>query len=126
MDVDKFTHLLTDGFIEINQEVVLLLKERTDIIGIIVEEGTLAIGTLQGIPVYTSPLVMVADAEILDQRFIVRMLHWDCQCLDTVCRTDETAVAIGLLLIGVVLFYQTEVIAGELLIPLDGSEVGGL
>lgn len=126
MDVDEFAHLLADSLVEIYQEVPFLLEEWSDVVLIVFEERALAIGTLQGVPVYASPLVVVADAKVLDQRLVVGMLHRNGQCLRTVCRTDETAVAIGLLLIGVVLFYQTMVIAGELLIPLNGSEVGGL
>ena len=39
---------------------------------------------------------------------------------------DETTVAIGLFLIGVVLLDKTAVIAIELLIPLNGTKIGCL
>ena len=48
------------------------------------------------------------------------------QCLQPIGRGYHTTVAIGLLLIRVILLYHTMVIALELLIPLHGTEIGGL
>ena len=66
VDVDELAHLLTDILVEIDQKRVLSFKKRTDIVGIVVEKRTLAISTLQGIPMHSPPLVVVADAEIFD------------------------------------------------------------
>ena len=66
MNVQQITYRLTDGFVEIDQKVVLLLVEGTDIVCKILEEGTLAIGALQGIPMDAAPLVVVADAQVLN------------------------------------------------------------
>jgi len=45
--------------------------------------------------------------------------------LDTLCRGDEAAVTVGLLLEGLMLLNQHVGVAVEFLIPLDGSEIGG-
>ena len=67
VDVDEFAHFLSDSLVEIDQKIVFLLEEGTDVVRIIVEERTLTIGTLQRVPVYSPPLVMVANAKVFDQ-----------------------------------------------------------
>ncbi len=44
MNVDEFAHLLADGLVEIDEKVVFLLEERTDVVSIVLEERALAIG----------------------------------------------------------------------------------
>ena len=44
MDVDEFAYLLPDSLVEINEELIALFEEWTKVVGIIVEERTLAIG----------------------------------------------------------------------------------
>ena len=56
-----------------------------------------------------SPLVMVTDAKVFHQRLLVSMLYRNRQCLQTVGSCDDTAVAVGLLLVGVVLLDDTMV-----------------
>ena len=67
MNVDEFANLLTDGFVEIEQKLVMLLEERMQVVSIVLKKRTLAIGTLQGIPMHASPLVVVADANVLGE-----------------------------------------------------------
>ena len=43
-----------------------MFKKGTDIVYVILEERTLAIGTLQSIPMDLTPLVVVADTQVLD------------------------------------------------------------
>ena len=77
-------------------------------------------------PMYFPPIVMVADAHILDFFPIAAHLYGHCQCLQTVGGSYYAAVLIGLLLIGIMLFYHTMVIAIQFLIPLYRTEIGGL
>lgn len=110
-DVNKLTDGLANGFVEINEKGITLLEERTDVVSIVFKEGTFAVGRLQGIPVNVSPLVMVADTQVLDQRLVGTVLYGYGQSLYTVGRGDDAAVAVGLLLVGVVLLNQTTVVA---------------
>jgi len=131
VDVDEFTDFLTDGFVEIDQKLVFLLEEGTDIIRIIFKKRTLAIGTLQRIPVHSSPLVVVADAYVSDQTFITYhfsfiTFYWNREGLQTVGGGDDAAVAVGLFLVRIVLLDEAMVIAVELLVPLYGTKIGCL
>ena len=67
MDIQEFAEFVGDGHIEVEQVLPPLLKERTDIIYIIIKERTVAIGTHQGIPVQVAPVAVVADADIRDE-----------------------------------------------------------
>lgn len=53
------------------------------------------------------------------------MNHRHSEWLYALSGGDETAVAVGLFLERLVLLYQHARIATELLVPLDGSEIGG-
>ena len=66
MDIKQFTHLLGDGPIEIEQILPMVFKKRPDIVFVEFKERTLAIGTLQGIPVFFSPFPMITDANFSD------------------------------------------------------------
>ena len=126
LEINEFAYFLADGFVEINEELILLLEERTDVIHVIVKERTLAISRLKGIPMDSSPLVVVADAQILEQDFFFAMLYRNGQSLHTIGGCNDTAVAESLFLVRVVLLNETLVVATQLLIPLYGSEVCGL
>ena len=67
MDIQKFAEFMGDGHIEVEQVLPMLLKERTDIIYIVIKERTVAIGTHQGIPVQVAPVAVVTDADIRDE-----------------------------------------------------------
>ena len=54
------------------------------------------------------------------------MLHRHRQCLQSIRRRNDTTIAIGLLLVGIILFDESMVKALQLLIPLYRTEVGGL
>ena len=54
------------------------------------------------------------------------MFHWNGECLQSIRRGDDTAVPVGLFLVGVVLLNHTMVIAVQFLIPLHGTEIGRL
>lgn len=126
MDVDEAANRLANRLVEVDEIVVLLLEERTDVVSIVFEERTLAIGRLQGIPVDAPPLVMVADAHISHLLLLTTYLYRYCQRLHPVGCGYDTTVAVGLLLVGVVLLDETMVVALEFLIPLHRAEVGCL
>jgi hypothetical protein len=73
-----------------------------------------------------SPLVVVADAKVFYQRLIVCMFHGYCQRLLSVSRSNDTAIAVGLFLVGVALLDNAMVEATEFLIPLNRAEIGCL
>lgn len=66
MNIQEFAEFVGDGHVEIEQVLPSLLKERADIIYIIVKERTVAIGTHQGIPVQVAPVAVVADADVFE------------------------------------------------------------
>ena len=67
MDIQEFAEFMGDGHIEVEQVLPPLLKERADIIYIIIKERTVAIGAHQGIPVQVAPVAVVTDADIRDE-----------------------------------------------------------
>ena len=72
---------------------------------------------------------MVTDTKVFTLNMVNGqwgMVNRHRQCLQPIGRGYHTTVAIGLLLIRVILLYHTMVIALELLIPLHGTEIGGL
>ena len=66
MDVEQFAHLLGNGHIEIKEKLPTVFKKRADIVFVKLKERTLAIGTLQCVPMLRAPFAVVADADILD------------------------------------------------------------
>ena len=126
LDVHQLADLLPDGLVEVDQILVLLLEEGTDVVGVVLEEGAFAVGALQGVPVDPPPLVVVADAQVAGLCLFGGVLHRHGQRLRPVGGGDDSPVAVGLLLVGVALLYQCGVSPIELLVPLDGAEIGGL
>ena len=64
MDIQEFAEFVGNGHVEVEQEFPLLLKERADIIYVVVKERAIPIGTHQGIPVQVAPVAVVTDADI--------------------------------------------------------------
>ena len=54
------------------------------------------------------------------------MFYWNSESLHAIGCSNDTAVAIGLFLEGVVLLYHTMVVAIQFLIPLYRAKVSGL
>lgn len=67
MDIQEFAEFVGDGHIEVEQVLPPLLKERTDIIYIVIKERTVAIGAHQGIPMQVAPVAVVTDADIRNE-----------------------------------------------------------
>ena len=125
-DVNQLAYSLSDFLVEIYKIVDSPLIEWADIIGIIFKEWTLAIGALKSIPVCAAPLVVVADAQVFHLVSVRQPFYGHCESLQSVGRSDDTAVAVGLFLIGVVLLNDGAVVSVELLIPLYRTEIGCL
>ena len=70
--VEQFAHLLTDGLVIVEQELPARLKKGTQVVLVILEEGRLTVGRLQGVPVQVAPLAVVADADVADTRYEVQ------------------------------------------------------
>ena len=66
MDINEFADFLSDSLVEVNQKVVFLLEEGMQVVSVILKERAFAIGTLQGIPMDATPLVVVADAKVFN------------------------------------------------------------
>lgn len=125
LNIRQFANLLAYFLVEIDQKRIFPFKERADVVCVILKKGTLAIGTLQSVPMHPSPLVVVADAQVFHELCIV-VLHRDGKGLRTIGSGNHAAVAKGLLLVRVALLYQATVEAIEFLIPLHWSEIGSL
>ena len=145
MNVEQLANLLADGFVEVEEIVPALFEERTQVVLIIHEEGRVAVGRLQGVPMEVAPVAVVADASsphlppptgggglrLICGRNLPQLgeagggFYGDGQCLRTLCSGDDTAVAVGLLLERLIALYPHLVGTVEFLVPLDGSEVGG-
>ena len=46
LDINQLTDFLADSLVQVNKKLILLFKEGTDVIRIILKEGALTIGTL--------------------------------------------------------------------------------
>ena len=103
-----------------------LLIKRTEVIGIILKERALAVGRLDGIPMYVTPIAMVADADIAHQAFFASVAFGrDGKRERPLCCSYHTTVAIGLLYIMLPLLDACLFSSIELCIIRYGSQVGG-
>mgnify|MGYP004670897339 CR=1 FL=1 len=67
-DVEELYHFLCCLHVEIEEELVFLLEEGADVVLVILEEGALAIGGEERIPVDVAPVGVVGDADILHRQ----------------------------------------------------------
>ena len=123
-DVEELYHLLCSFHVEIEEEFVFLFEEGADVVLIIFKERALAVGGEERIPVDVAPVGVVGDADGLHrQRWVV--VRWDGEREGAVGGWDDHTVAIGLLDKALVALYQAFIVAVQLLIPLDGTEICG-
>ena len=73
---------------------------------------------------YMAPVGVVGDADVFHRQRCV-VVRGDGEGEGAVGGWDEHAVAIGLLDKALVALYQALVVAVQLLIPLNGAEIGG-
>ena len=123
MDVKEFTHLLHDFEVEIVEELIVLLEERTEVVRVKLKEGALAVGRLQCVPMDAAPGAVVADADIADQS-ATPMLNGNGEGLLTIGSGDDTTVTVGLLDKRLAGLQIDNICAVQLLIPLNRAEVG--
>ena len=125
LDVQQVADATGDFKIEVEEVGPPLLEERTNIIGQELEERAFTVGRQQGIPMQMPPVAMVADANIFHLALgTLIALYGHGEGLQSVCRGNDTAVAVGLLDKMVVLLQQTAPRAVQFLVPLHGTEVG--
>ena len=123
--VEQLAHGVHDVEVEVEEKGVSFLEERSQIVGIKLEEGRLAVGRHQRVPVKVSPVAMVRDTNIAHGAFrAVVSFYGHGERLRTVGRGNDAAVAVGLLHKMVVLLNDARH-AMQLLVPLNGAEVGG-
>ena len=123
--VKQLAHGVHDVEVEVEEEGVSFLEERSQVVGIKLEEGRLAVGRHQSVPVQMSPVAVVRDTNVAHSTFrAIVSLNGHGERLRTVGRCNDAAVAIGLLHKVVVLLNDARH-AMQLLVPLNGAEVGG-
>ena len=125
MNVKQLAHQECDFHIEIVEVLPPALKEGAQVIGIMLEERRLAIGSLQGIPMQSSPVAVVADAYVACKGFVTIVTDGDGERLWAIWCSNDTAVAVGLLHKTVHALNHHMVIPVQFLIPLHRSEIGG-
>lgn len=123
--VEQLAHGVHDVEVEVEEKGVLFLEERSQVVGIKLEEGRLAVGRHQRVPVQMSPVAMVRDTNVAHGAFrAVVSFYGHGERLRTVGRGNDTSVAVGLLHKMIVLLDDARH-AMQLLVPLNGAEVGG-
>ena len=123
--VEQLAHGVHDVEVEVEEKGVMFLEERSQVVGIKLEEGCLAVGRHQRVPVQMSPVAMVRDTNIAHGAFrAVVSFYGHGERLRTVGRGNDTSVAVGLLHEMVVLLNDARHTM-QLLVPLNGAEVGG-
>ena len=66
MDVKQLAHFQHDFEIEVIEELVVVLEEGVQVVGVELEEGALAVGRLQCVPMDAAPGAVVTDADVAD------------------------------------------------------------
>lgn len=123
--VEQLAHGVHDVEVEVEEEGVSFLEERSQVVGIKLEEGCLAVGRHQRVPVQMSPVAVVRDTNVAHGAFrAVVSFYGHGERLRTVGRGNDAAVAVGLLHKMIVLLDDARHTM-QLLVPLNGAEVGG-
>lgn len=112
--------------VEIEEVIPSLFEKRTYVIGKKLEKWTFAIGRHQSVPMYMPPTSMIAHTDVFHAAFWpIISLDGHGERLRPVGRGNDTTVAKGLLKEIIMAFQQRLAVAIELLVPLDGSKIGG-
>ena len=125
---DEVAHQLGQLQVEVVEKRYLLLVERTEVVLVIQEEGSVAIGSLQGIPMLVSPITMIADANVAHQALsLSTLLGRDGECQGTIGVGNEATVAVGLLGIVVMSFDVCRICTAleQFAIVLYRRQIGG-
>ena len=121
--VEQLAHRLANGLVEVYQPLPAVLSEEgAQVVFVVLEEGRVAVGRLQGLPVQMAPVAVVGKQWVACRGCV---LDGHGEGLHALSGRDETAVAVGLLLKRLVLLYQHARVATEFLVPLNGTEIGG-
>ena len=95
---DEAAHQLGQLPVEIVEELNLLLVKGAEVILVVLEEGGMAVGRLEGVPVLVAPVAVVADADVAHQALAFgALLGGDGECQRAIGVGNEAPVAVGLL-----------------------------
>ena len=125
VDVEQLAHQQRNLHVEVVEKLPSPLEKGVQVVGVILKEGRLAVGCLQGIPVQPAPLAVVADAYVARERFVGVVADGYGERLRPVGCGDDTAVAVGLLHETVHPLDSHVMVSVQLLIPLHRTEIGG-
>ncbi len=124
--VDQVADEVLQGLVIIDQESVLLLVKRREVVGIIFEERTHVIGGDECVPMQMAPVPMVGDTDIACQDFRCRRFFDGYgQFLYAVGRSDPAAVAVGLFLVVLAGFELYRIEGIQFAIVADRRQIGG-
>ena len=123
-NVEELYHLLRNLHVEIEEEVVFLLIERTDVVLVILEERTLTVCREKRIPMDMTPVGMVGDTNVLHRHRRI-MIGGDGEGERTIGRGNHHAITVRLLDEALMTLYQALVVAVQLLIPLHRTKICG-
>ena len=118
--IEEFAHLIGNLKVVVKEEVPFLLKERCDVIGIILKERRGSVCRCQGLPMKMPPVVMVGYLYLLD---ITRAGHRNRKRLYPICCCYPATGTQGLLLEVLVGLYIDRLRGtSDLLVPRNWTE----
>ena len=98
IEIDKAADGLAQGFVIVQQELELLLVERSKVFLVVFKERAHVVGRDQSIPVELAPVPVVGDTDVFCQALdIVWFDDRNGERERTVRRSDDATVAVGLL-----------------------------
>lgn len=98
MNVNHFTHDFSYFFVEIDQKTVFSIKERPEVVFVVVKEGAGAISRYDAVPVKMLPITVIGKLDISNGTFSVWIgFDGKRKCHGPVGGSNGTAVPPGLL-----------------------------
>ena len=113
-------------FVEVNQKLIFLLVEGTEVVFVVFKKGCVVVCRLDGVPVQVSPVAVVGDADVAHRAFQRGGLHGgDGECQFAVRCGNGATVAVRLFHVVVVLLDKRLVVGKQFGVILYGSQIGG-
>ena len=111
MNIYQFADQSAEFFVEIEQKLVFLFVEGTEIVFVVFEERSIVVGRLNSVPMQVSPVAVVGNPDIFHWAFrCIGLYGGDRESQFTVRSGNCASVTVGLLHIVVVLFYKNLVV----------------
>ena len=124
IDIQQPADKIAQFFIIVEQELVFFLIKRSEIFFVIFKKRTEVVSGDQCVPMQVTPVSVVGDADIFRLAFEgVRLDNGDGKCQRTVCRSNDTAVAVGLFQVILRCFDMYFRVLAEFAILLDRSQI---